>query len=112
MKTNNKTKDAFYDERVKHATKAHASGCLIYSQNTKKLYTPREYVESGEKVTYTRIGLDNTVNLTLLYPKMVLGSRIERVNKAQADLVAAEADLQSAIEKIFVTFDFQTKTKK
>lgn len=114
MKTSsshNIKKDPYYEQRVEYAIKAHKNGCLIFSPQKKKLYTPREFVESGEEVSFSRPGLEDYINFTQLYPKMALEARIERVQKAQADLAAAEKELEDVIKKVLKAFKFIPRKK-
>jgi hypothetical protein len=46
----NRSQDLEYNAKLVHAKDAHAAGCRVYSMQTKKLYTPRELLESDERV--------------------------------------------------------------
>ncbi|RQO69399.1 hypothetical protein DBR43_15040 [Pedobacter sp. KBW06] len=107
-----KVNDPFYEDRLKISLQAHASGCLIQSILTKKLYTPKEFLNSDEKVTYTNLGLENYPSVTRLYPGYILESRVKIVEQAKEELAKAEADLQDVIKKVITTFDFTPKSKR
>lgn len=107
-----KVNDPFYEDRKKISLEAHASGCLIQSVLTHRLYTPKEFLNSGEKVTYTRLGLENYPSVTRLYPGYILESRVKMVEQAKEELTKAEADLQDVIKKVITTFDFKPKSKR
>lgn len=75
--------DPMYEERVSLATRAFASGCIIFSSDTKEWYTPREFVESNEVLIKSTLALQDYSNMTLLFPKTVVGKELEILQKAQ-----------------------------
>jgi len=99
-----KMKDPDYDKRLDIAMKAHESGCLIYSCDTCEWYTPREFVESDEKVVYTRNGLTDYHNFSTFYPKFAIESELSKLHKA-------EERFQKFMSKVQSAFDYNPKPK-
>jgi hypothetical protein len=99
-----KTEDIEYQERLKIAMKAFEAGCVIRSNDTGKWYTPREFLESDEKVIYTRKGLQDFHNFTTFYPASAIKSRLDALHKA-------EQDFHEFMIKIVHAFDFSPKKK-
>nr|WP_199083049.1 hypothetical protein [Pedobacter sp. ASV19] len=106
-----KPKDAHYDKRVEIAIKAYKNGCFVFSIKSQKLYTPREYVESGEEVSYS-VGFDQYPDVTLLYPKKAFEAAHEKVVKAKHELMQSEINLQNVLQKIFVNYDLKPIERK
>jgi hypothetical protein len=64
----NKNSEA-YKAKAQVALKAFESGCLIWCQDGKKFYTPREFMDSDEVVTIKYVELQQYKNYTLVYPQ-------------------------------------------
>jgi hypothetical protein len=73
------------------------SGCVINSNDTRKWYTPREFMESDERVVFTIIDLNEHINFTLIYPKHAIKRKLD-------ELHAAEEDFQSFMPKMLNAF--------
>jgi hypothetical protein len=99
-----KLDDIEYQERLKIAMKAFEAGCVIRSNDTGKWYTPREFLESDEKVVYTRKGLQDFHNFTTFYPASAIKSRLDALREA-------EQDFHEFMTKIVHAFDFSPKKK-
>jgi hypothetical protein len=95
---NSKPEDPDYEARLKVALKAFDNGLVIFCTTTQKLYTPRTFVESGEKVIITKHGLDEYSNCVLHYPKDAIGRKLEDLHKAQKDF-------DSFMEMMMTAFD-------
>lgn len=81
-----KNKDSnAYKDKLALAMKAFEEGCFIFSCDSKKLYTPREFMECPERVTSTMYGLQEIHNMNLLYVDHLVKSKLEDLRKAQDD---------------------------
>jgi len=107
----NTVKDAHYTARLKIAMTAYTSGSIIFSQDTKNIYTPREFLDSNEEVRYKEYGLKEYHNFTLLYPHTLITGLISEVDKAKNQLIDAEKKLHSTVLKLFKTFELRPKEK-
>lgn len=76
-------KDSHYDSRVEVAINAFDNGCMIFTLETKKWYTPREFVNSGELVFYNDKIKKVYNNVRLIPAKKALEIRLEDLEKAQ-----------------------------
>ena len=74
-----------YKAKLKIAMKAFEKGCFIHSKETQKLYTPREFMESDERVEIKMYALQEYSNMNLLYPDYLVKSKLEALQKAQKD---------------------------
>jgi len=99
-----KMQDPDYEKRLNIAMKAHELGCLIYSSDTGEWYTPREFVESDEKVVYTRNGLTEYHNFSTFYAKFAIESELSKLHKA-------EERFQKFMTKVQKAFDYTSKPK-
>ncbi len=77
----NKNSEA-YKEKAKVALKAFECGCVICCHESGKTYTPREYMDSDERVVVKRIELQEFNNYTLMYPRYAIGRKLEDLNEA------------------------------
>ena len=98
-------KDQFYKDRLKLAQQAFDSGCMLFSADTKKWYTPREFVNSGEQLIPSGAGLDTYRNVTRFYPKYAIEKMLQE--KEEADRVFKEFML-----KLVDAFDIKSKPRK
>jgi hypothetical protein len=92
----NDTKSQEYEARKKLSIKAFDSGCVICSNG--KFYTPREFLESDEKVTFMRNGLDEYSNCALHYPKNAIERKLEDLRKAHREFESFMQSLTTAFE--------------
>jgi hypothetical protein len=99
-----KTEDKEYQQRLEIAMKAFEAGCVIRSNDTGKWYTPREFLESNEKVIYTRKGLEDFRNFSTFYPASAIKSRLDALHNA-------EQEFHEFMTKIVHAFDFSPKKK-
>src|ERR1700709_2468149 len=99
--------DPYYEDRKRISLEAHDTGCLIHSRATQKLYTPKEFLVSGEKVTYNVMVDKQYPSVTKFYPLYLLEVKTKALDKAKTELVKAETELQEVINKIIVTFDLK-----
>ena len=93
-----------YEKRLKIAMKAFEAGCVIFSMNTQKWYSPREFIESDEVVVFKMYGMEERHNFTLFYPKFAIQKKME-------DLKKAELDFENYIDWIMNAFEFSPKQK-
>jgi hypothetical protein len=106
MPSDLKNKDSeAYKQKREIAVRAFNSGCIIYSQDTYKWYTPREFMESNERVVLKEAGLEKYSNFTLLYPKHAIEREMEKLKKAQLDF-------DIFMKKVFDAFDISGKDLK
>ena len=77
--------DPNYEGRKKIALKAFNGGYMIFAQDSQRFYTPREFVNSSEKVVIKKIGLDEYMNCTLIDAKHAIGRKLEDLQKAQKE---------------------------
>ena len=54
-----RSKEINYNAKLAIAKDAYHASCWVYSERTKKLYTPREFMDSTEKVNFIR-GFEET----------------------------------------------------
>ena len=99
----NRSKDPSYNAKLVHAKDAHNARCWIYSIATKKVYTPREFMESGEKVTIYR-GKEDEAQFKIVDPRKILSNLLAEIQ----DKNALAADLH---KRIFEYYDVQPKPK-
>lgn len=81
---NNKDSEAYKIKR-EIAMKAFNLGCVIFSHDTKKVYTPREFMESDEVVSVQRLGMQDYNNFTLHYAKYAIAKKLEELRHAQEE---------------------------
>jgi hypothetical protein len=106
MQSDLKNKDSeAYKQKREIAVRAFESGCIIFSQDTRKWYTPREFMESDEKVVFKVLGLDKYSNFTLFYPKHAIEREMEKLYKAQADF-------DTFMKKVLDNFEISAKDLK
>lgn len=98
-------RSADYHDRLKIAMEAYNKGCVIFSENTRKWYTPREFVDSDEKVIFKRVGLDNYSNFTNFYPAFAIKSKLEALHDA-------EQEFQDFMKKMLNAFELRPLDKK
>ena len=87
-----------YQARKRLAVKAFESGTLIYSTYSHKFYTPREFLDSNEKVVITKNGMDELCNCKLHYPKNAIERKLE-------DLRRAQDEFDSFLKKVMTAFE-------
>jgi hypothetical protein len=93
----NKNSEA-YKQKLKLAMSAFESGCIIYSQDTCRWLTPREFMESDERVVLKGDGLEKYSNFTLIYPKQAIERNLEDLRRAQTDFDAIMKKVLTAFE--------------
>jgi len=104
---NNKESEAYKDKR-EIAIKAFNLGCVIFSHDTKKVYTPREFMESDEVVRVQKLGMQSYNNFTLHYAKYAIAKKLEELRHAQEEFDKFMLKMLDA----FQLNPQQTKTKK
>lgn len=98
MKDDLKDKDSVaYKDKLKVAMDAFNSGCVIHSNDTGKWYTPREFMDSNERLVFTKVDFNEHINFTLIYPSHAIKRKLH-------DLQAAEQDFQSFMLKMLDAF--------
>ena len=86
MKENVKNKESeAYKVKREIAVKAYNLGCVIFSHDTKKVYTPREFMESDEVVSVKTLGMQEYHNFTLHYAKYAIAKKLEELRKAHEE---------------------------
>lgn len=80
----NKDSEAYKIKR-EIAIKAFNLGCVIFSHDTKKVYTPREFMESDEVVSVQKLGMQDYNNFTLHYAKYAIAKKLEELRHAQEE---------------------------
>jgi hypothetical protein len=95
----NKESEA-YKAKVKVALKAFECGCLISCHDSGKMYTPREFMDSDEKVIIKQVDVYNMPNYTLMYPKHAIGRKLEELQEAQKEF-------ESFIVRVLNAFDLE-----
>lgn len=89
MKENIRQKDSeAYKIKREIAVKAYNLGCVIFSHETKKVYTPREFMDSDETVVVKRLGMQDYHNFTLHYAKYAIAKKLEDLRKAHEEFDA------------------------
>jgi hypothetical protein len=96
MVQSNEVKD--YEARKKLAVRAFEKGTLIYSTASRKFYTPREFLDSNEKVVITKNGLDELCNCKLHYPKNAIEKKLEDLRNAQLEFDMFMKKVMTAFE--------------
>lgn len=96
-----KTSEA-YKDKLNVAMKAFNAGCIIYSQDRKCWYTPREFMECDERVVFGGMGLEKHINFTLMYPHHAIARKFE-------DLQRAQAACDAFVKKVLTAFEFKYK---
>lgn len=94
-----------YKSKLEIAMKAFNAGCIIYSQDTTKWYTPREFMESEEVVVFKQLGVEKYSNFTLMYPAHAIERKLE-------DLGRAQEEFNTFMQKVLRAFDFNPKHLK
>lgn len=87
-----------YKAKLALAMKAFEQGCFIFSVDTKKLYTPREFMDSTERVTSTMYAQQEIFNINLLYIDHLVKSKLE-------DLRRAQEEYDTFMKKVFEGFN-------
>lgn len=93
----NKESKLYKDKRA-FAMRAYNAGCVIYTQGTRKWYTPREFMDSDETIEVKTFGSQDYANVTLMYPKHAIEKRLEDLRKAQEEFDAFMEKMMSAFE--------------
>ena len=75
-----RSKDPEYNAKLVHAKDAHAAGCWVYSVKSKKLYTPREFMESNENVRIYR-GKEDEAIFRIVDPRGVLANMLTHIEE-------------------------------
>ena len=78
-------KDSNYEGRKKVAIKAFNGGYVIFAKDSQRFYTPREFLNSDERVIIEKIGLDEYMNCTLIDAKHAIGRKLEDLQKAKKE---------------------------
>ena len=89
-----------YKDKLNVAMKAFDAGCIIYSQERKCWYTPREFMECDERVVFGGLGLEKHINFTLLYPHHAIERKFE-------DLKRAHAECDAFVKRMLTAFEFR-----
>jgi len=99
MKSDVKNKDSeAYKVKRELAIKAYNLGCVIFSHDTKQVYTPREFLESDEVVTVQKLGMQNYHNFTLHYAKYAVAKKLEELRQAHLDFDAFMVKMLDAFQ--------------
>ncbi|WP_316780416.1 hypothetical protein [Pedobacter antarcticus] len=98
------TKSLEYQHRKQLAMDAHRSGCVIFSPETQKYYTPREFLDSNEVVIYSMKGMVPGPNFELIKPKIAIRKKLEDLNKT-------ESEFQEFLRRMMSAFEMAPKTK-
>ncbi|WP_074590447.1 hypothetical protein [Pedobacter antarcticus] len=93
-----------YQHRKQLAMKAHRSGCVIFSPETQKYYTPREFLDSNEVVKYIVREMVPATNFDLMKPKIAIKKKLEELNKT-------ESEFQDFLRRMMSAFEMAPKTK-
>jgi hypothetical protein len=87
-----------YKAKAQVALRAFESGCLIWCQDSKKFYTPREFMDSEEVVKITHVELQQYKNYTLVYPQHAIQRQLNELLEAQKEFGSFMARLLNAFE--------------
>lgn len=100
-----KTKEnPVHNAKIVHAENAYYANCWVYSTKTGKIYTPREFIESNEVITFHR-GKESDSEFKIVDPRMWLQKKLMEV----ANNIAEVTMLQSKINDYF---EVKAKPKK
>ena len=94
-----------YKDKLTVAMKAFNAGCIIYSHETKKWYTPREFMECDERVVFKMLGMEKYSNFTLFYPQYAIKKKLE-------DLRIAQENFDDFMLRMLSVFKFDPKHMK
>jgi hypothetical protein len=103
-----KNSDA-YKAKLALSIKAFEKGCFIHSKDTGKLYTPREFLESDEKIKIETYAQQDYSNMTLHYVDYLMKSKLAELRKAQQDY---DEFMQKVVEGFSLTPRPALKKKK
>ncbi len=99
MQRNLKDKNSeAYKDKLNLAMKAYDSGCIIFSHDTKKWYTPREFMDSDESVVFKQLGMEKQTNFTLISPDHAIKRKLEDLHKAEQDFDAFMRKILTAFQ--------------
>ncbi|WP_316743401.1 hypothetical protein [Pedobacter antarcticus] len=93
-----------YQNRKKLALEAYEKGCVIFSPQSQRFYTPREFIDSDEIVTYKMVGMSKFSNCGLMEPKYAIAKKLEVRNRA-------EIDFKDFMERMMKAFELHPKGK-
>jgi hypothetical protein len=99
----NRGKDPTYNAKLVHAKDAFAAGCWVYSMSTKKLYTPREFMDSNETVNIRR-GKEDENQFKIVDPRPWLQKKIN-------DCVLLGEEIKELNQRIINYYDVSPKPK-
>jgi hypothetical protein len=91
-------KGGVYKQKAEVALKAFECGCLIWCQNSKRFYTPREFMDSDEVVKITHVELQQYKNYTLVYPQHAIQRQLNELQEAQKEFGSLMVRLLNAFE--------------
>lgn len=74
-----------YKAKLELAKKAFEKGCFIHCKDSGKLYSPREFMESNERIKSEMYAQQNYSNMTLHYVDYLLRTKLEQLNTAQQE---------------------------
>jgi hypothetical protein len=100
--------DESYKLRLEVSTKAFNNNCLIFSPESQKWYTPREFLESKEKVERKPVGMHDFYNVSIFNPQHAIERQLEMLQKAQSGL----DELMHKLNNSFEIISKPQKTKK
>jgi hypothetical protein len=92
--------DESYKLRVEVSKKAFNNHCLIFSPESQKWYTPREFLESNEKVERKPVGMHDYYNVSFFNPQSAILRQLEMLQKAQKGLDELILKVNSSFEII------------
>lgn len=93
-----------YQKRKKLAIEAYEKGCVIFSPDTQRFYTPRDFIDSDEIVVYRTVGMDKYSNCGLMKPEHAISKKLEVLQNA-------ETDFKDFMKRIINAFEMSPKTK-
>jgi len=97
--------DLQYEARLKISKKAFEEGCVIRSSVTRTFYTPREFLDSDEKVEIKIYGMQEYSDFTLHYPANAINFKME-------ELAKSNQQFQDFMKKMLNAFELSPLDKK
>ncbi|WP_068404429.1 hypothetical protein [Pedobacter cryoconitis] len=92
-----RTKERDYNAKLVYSKDAYHSGCWIYSERTGKLYTPREFLESDEVISWKR-GEEEKGIFTILDPRKFRYLILENVKNQTEEAINLEKRIDEYYE--------------
>lgn len=90
--------DPIYDERKILAIKAFETGCMLFSSDTQKWYTPKEFLASDEVIKTETYSMHKYSNIVLHSPKGAIAFELEKLHKANKEF-------DSFLNRVFNAFE-------